>query len=247
MQSADQLWLVSPGALSLADNAVAVWRASLEVSPEHFDALQALLIDEEAERARRFYFQRDRHHWTVARATLRLLLGRYLGIEPRGLRFASNEYGKPSLLLPDAGPRFHFNLSHSGDLALYAFARDREVGVDIEQMRSPIEYEDLAAHFFSARECAELRLLPAERREEAFFLCWSRKEAYIKARGKGLSLPLDQFDVSLSPDEPARLLGSREEPRATERWSLVALQPGAGYAGALVVEGFGWRLDCWQY
>ena len=244
MQQDDQLWLPPPRTLQLAENEVHVWRASLGVAEENFEPL---LIDEELERARRFYFARDRHHWTVARTTLRLLLGRYLGIEPHALRFALNEYGKPSLLWPGEGPHLHFNLSHSGDLALYAFAYAREVGVDIERRRSQVEYENLATHFFSALECATLHALPAERREEAFFLCWSRKEAYIKARGKGLSLPLDQFDVSLSPDEPARLLGSREEPGATERWSLVALQPGTDYAGALVVEGASWRLNCWQW
>lgn len=247
MKSDGQPWSVPAPSLQLVENDVHVWRASLEVSPEELQTLRRVLIEEEIERAGRFYFEKDRHHWTVARAALRLLLGRYLKVDPRQVRFASNEYGKPSLLFPESSPRLHFNISHSGGLALYAFAYQREVGVDVEQRRASIEYDELAGHFFSAHECAALRALPAERREEAFFLCWSRKEAYIKARGKGLSLPLDQFDVSLVPDEPARLLESREDPQATQHWLMCGLQPGPGYAGALVVEGFDWQLHCWQF
>jgi 4'-phosphopantetheinyl transferase len=247
MKDHDQVWHMPPHPLHLAENDVHVWRASLEIPLSSLEQFQPLLLDEEIERARRFYFEKDRRHWIVARAILRVLLGRYLDVEPQRLCFANNEYGKPLILFPIAGRRLHFNLSHSGDLALYAFAYDREIGVDVEQMCATINYEDLGKHFFSVHERTALRALPPDRQEEAFFLCWSRKEAYIKARGKGLSLPLDQFDVSLVPDEPARLLESREESQATDRWSLSALFPGTGYAGALVVEGSGWQLSCWQW
>jgi 4'-phosphopantetheinyl transferase len=247
MQNYHQLWRTPSDNWQLAENEVHIWRTSLNVPLASVESLQEVLVDEEIARARRFYFAKDRQHWIVARATLRTLLGHYLNVAPRKLCFACNEYGKPALLSPVAGQRLHFNLSHSGDLALYAFAYDREVGVDVEQMRANVDYVELATHFFSAYECVALRALPVECQEEAFFLCWSRKEAYIKARGKGLSLPLDQFDVSLAPNEPARLLGSREEPGASERWSLSALFPGAGYAGALVVEGADWQLSCWQW
>ena len=240
-------WQRPPSPFSLGEQEVHVWRASLDLSPSSIEHLQSVLVDEEVERVRRLHFEKDRRHWIVARATLRLLLGQYLQVEPQKLRFTSNAYGKPALLVPETGLRLHFNISHSGHLALYAFAYDREVGIDIERIRAGIEYEELATSFFSASECAALHALPVERREEAFFLCWSRKEAYIKARGKGLSLPLDQFDVSLSPDEPAQLLASREDPRAVEQWSLHTLTPGEHYAGALVVEGFDWSLSCWQW
>lgn len=209
--------------------------------------LRQFLCEEELERAGRFYFEKDRRHWTVARAVLRIVLGRYLACDPRDLRFALNDYGKPSITIPLAGRQLHFNLSHSGNLALYAFVLDKEVGVDVEYMKSGINYTELATHFFSAHECASLNSLSPDKQEEAFFLCWSRKEAYIKARGKGLSLPLDQFDVSLVPGEPASLLGSREDPLAVERWSLHALFPGEKYAGALVTEGSAWQLSCWQW
>jgi 4'-phosphopantetheinyl transferase len=243
----EQPWCASPEDWQLAENEVHVWRASLEVPASSVEHLQRLLVDGEIERARRFYFEKDRRHWIVAHAVLRTLLGRYLRVEPRTLVFATNEYGKPSIASPLAERRLHFNLSHSGDLALYAFAYDKELGIDVERMRVGIDYMDLATRYFSVYERTALRALPADRQEEAFFLCWSRKEAYIKARGKGVSLPLDQFDVSLAPDEPAILLGSREEPQATERWSLHALFPGERYAGALVTEGSGWQICCWQW
>ncbi len=247
MSDADQQWMLPPVDLRLMEDEVHVWRVLLERPISEVECLQQVLVPEEIERARRFYFEKDRRHWTVAHAALRMLLGQYLNINPHSLRFITNAYGKPSIAHPPAGMRLHFNLSHSSDLVLCAFAYDRHIGVDVEYMRPGIEYEELATHHFSAHECAALRTLPVDVQEQAFFLCWSRKEAYIKARGKGLSLPLDQFDVSLAPDQPAALLDSREEPYATERWSLHALTPGTQYAGALVVEGFGWRLSCWQW
>lgn len=240
-------WHAPPDQLLLAQNEVHVWRAPLEMPASSVEHLQHFLVDEEIERARRFYFEKDRQHWIVAHALLRIILGQYLKSDPRELCFTTNDYGKPSIVSPLVGKRLHFNLSHSGDLVLYAFAYESEVGVDIEQMCAGIDYNELATHYFSAHECTALDALPAALQEEAFFLCWSRKEAYIKARGKGLSLPLDQFDVSLAPDEPPRLLGSREEPRAAEHWTLHALFPGRGYAGALATEGPGWQLCCWQW
>ena len=239
-------WHTPPTALHLAENEVHVWRTSLAAPLRTVERLQPLLVSEEITRAQRFYFEKDRLHWIVARATLRTLLGRYLDVEPQCICFASNDYGKPAITSPTAGRRLHFNLSHSGDLALYAFAYEREVGIDIEQVRANVDCIELATHYFSACECQALQTLPVDRQREAFFLCWSRKEAYIKARGKGLSLSLDQFDVSLDPDESARFLGSREEPEITQRWSLEALFPGTGYAGALVVEGSGWQLHCFS-
>lgn len=242
----NNLWNVPPPDLILEKNKVHVWRVSLEVLKSDFEHLQRILADEELERANRFYFEKERRHWVIAHAFLRMLLGRYLDIDPSKLRFITNDYGKPSLMYPPSGIRLHFNLSHSGELALYAFAYDRQVGIDVEYMRTDVDYSELATYHFSAHERAVFGALPETLQKEAFFLCWSRKEAYIKARGKGLSIPLDQFDVSLTPYEPAALLDSREEPGVTEHWVLHALTPGVRYAGALVVEGSGWQLCCWQ-
>jgi 4'-phosphopantetheinyl transferase len=253
MNDENRTWQVPPEEVTLSENEVHVWRASL--TGENSDksensraySLQHLLSIEERERAGKFYFERDRRNWVVAHGILRILLAQYLDTDPRTLRFETNAYGKPLLAAPHSGANLHFNLSHSGKLALYAFAFGRQVGVDVEYTRSGIDYEELARRYFSRHEYATVQSLPAAQREEAFFLGWSRKEAYIKARGKGVSIPLEQFDVSLTPGEPAKLLGSRENPPAPAQWSLYALAPGTGYVGALAVEGFGWHLSRWQY
>ena len=240
-------WKFPPEHVPLVENEVHVWRASLEAPLSTIYDLQSILSEEEVRRAMQFHFEKDRLHWIVAHGILRRLLGQYLDIDPHKVRFMINAYGKPFTVYPPHGSRLQFNLSHSADLALFAVAYDRRVGVDVEYMRASVNCEALAQYHFSANECAALLTLPAAVRQEAFFHCWSRKEAYVKARGEGLSIPLGQFDVSLAPGEPAALLESRENPQATEQWSLRALAPGGRYAGAVVVEGTGWQLSCWQW
>jgi 4'-phosphopantetheinyl transferase len=140
-----------------------------------------------------------------------------------------------------------FNLSHSHGTALYAVSRGREVGVDLEFIRCDLEAEQIAERFFSHSENETLRALPLSLRTYAFFLCWTRKEAYIKARGEGLSLPLDQFDVSLIPGEPAALLSTRSYSDEALSWSLRNLSPASGYAAALATKARDWTLSCWQW
>jgi 4'-phosphopantetheinyl transferase len=247
MNHSNQPWNMTQDNVMLGGNEVHVWKASLEAPLSTIYSLQHLLSEEEVKRARQFYFEKDRLHWIVTHGILRMLLGHYLDSDPRRLSFVTNGYGKPYIAYPSDGIRLRFNLTHSGDIALYAFTYDRHVGVDVEYMRAGIDFEKLAQNHFSPYECAVLRALPPALREEAFFLCWTRKEAYIKARGRGLSIPLDQFDVSLTPGEPAELLDSREDPHGTANWSLHTLTPGERYAGALVVEGTDWHLSCWQW
>src|SRR6185312_16328849 len=206
-------WNIPPDNLQLLENEVHVWRASLNVPAFVLSSLQQALTGEEIARAARFYFEKDRKHWTVARGVLRILLSRYLKTHPHQFSFCYNDYGKPLLEKSAHSPQLQFNISHSHELALYAFTPAREIGVDVEYMRSNLDYMELAEHTFSAYENEMLQALPTEMRREAFFLCWTRKEAYIKARGKGLSMPLKEFDLSLKPGEPARLLHSREDPR----------------------------------
>ncbi len=247
MISPNQLWNSPPGDLELSENEVHVWRASLNAPLAVIQNLQLSLTTDEATKAKRFHFEKHRNHFIVARGLLRTILSRYLDIDPHQLRFCYNAYGKPSLDPSSHKSTLNFNLSHSHDLALYAFTYSRQVGIDIEYMRANVEYEELAKRFFSPDENAILHALPEAFKQEAFFNCWTRKEAYIKARGKGLSIPLESFDVSLRPGEPAALLNSREDPQETTRWSLQELKPGLGYAGALAVEGSGWHLHCWQW
>lgn len=237
------VWQLPPADLSLSYHDVHVWRASLDLPAVYMQHLQHTLATDERSRATRFYFEKDRQHFIAARGLLRTILSRYLDCEPSQLRFSYNHYGKPAL----AAETLSFNVSHSHGLALYAITRDRKVGIDLEYMRSHVAGEHMAERFFSPREVASLRALPTQLQAQAFFNCWTRKEAYIKAQGYGLSLPLDQFDVSLAPDEPAQLLATRGDPQEASRWSLKALSPGTGYQAALAVEGHDWQLACWQW
>jgi 4'-phosphopantetheinyl transferase len=171
-----------------------------------------------------------------------MILSRYLEVEPDWLRFNYSAYGKPALGDEFNEEGLRFNLSHAGGVALYAVSLSRELGIDLELIRHDYCDERIAEQFFSPREVAALRALPAEMQPEAFFNCWTRKEAYIKARGEGLSLRLDQFAVSLAPGSRAELLDVGGEPQELMRWTLMALDPGPGYVGALAVEGSDWKL-----
>lgn len=213
----------------------------------HRYRLEQMLSDDERRRAGRYYFQSDREHFIAARGVLRSILSYYLNVDARELRFGYGTYGKPALMLPSDAADLRFNLSHAGGLALYAVTRDRAIGIDLEYLRADMECMQIAARFFSPREHAMLCALPTAARLEAFFTCWTRKEAYIKARGEGLALPLDQFDVSLTPGEPAQLLGVRSDLDDPGRWSFQGLSPGPGYIAAVAVEGHSWHLTRWLW
>jgi 4'-phosphopantetheinyl transferase len=245
--TSETVWFPPPADLALPGDEVHVWRASLDLPASHVQDLQHTLAADELNRAARFHFQRDRRHFIVARGLLRAILGRTLGVAPGQLCFCYSPHAKPALAITPGQEPVNFNLSHSGGLVLYALTRRRQIGIDLERIRADLEIEPIAARFFSRREYTVLRALPGSVRLEAFFNCWTRKEAYIKARGEGLSLPLDRFDVSLVPGEPATLLSTRDDPQEATRWSLRALSPGPGYVAALAVEGRGWRLKCWQW
>lgn len=240
-------WKPAPAPLVLERDEVHVWRVALEAPPERVQALLATLNDHERERAGRFYAQRHRERFIVARGALRAILARYLRLDPRALRFQYGPHGKPALALDGACSDVRFNLTHSHELALCAVARGRELGIDVEQIRPERAASGVAERFFSPREVAALHALPDALWTAAFFACWTRKEAYIKARSAGFGLPLDQFDVSVAPHEPAALLATRHDPPDVARWSLLDLEPGPSYAGALAVAGTGWRLHQWDW
>jgi 4'-phosphopantetheinyl transferase len=244
-QDSETIWQPPNADQSLPHDEVHVWRASLDQPPWLSDFFATLAADER-ERAARFHFQKDRDHYITARGLLRTLLSHYLKLRPHDLSFGYSAHGKPFLVSPPASD-LRFNVSHSHGLGLFAFTRRRDLGIDIEQIRPDFAGEQIAERFFSAGEVTTLRRLPASQQAAAFFNCWTRKEAYIKARGEGLSLPLHMFDVSLAPGEPAALLATRVAPGETSRWSMIKLAPGAGYKAALVVEGQAWRLRCWQW
>lgn len=211
---------------------VHIWKAPLDVEPTVADRLASRLSPEELQRASRFVAPKDRDHFKTSHGILRELLAGYLAAPPAEILLESGSRGKPALSASAHNLDLRFNLSHSHDLALYAFALERELGIDVEKIRPSVALEKIQIRYFSAPEQAELNALPPELRPEAFFLCWTRKEAYIKARGEGLHIPLDSFHVSLIPGAPA-VLHSPDR----ERWSIYSLQPPSGFAAALVVEG----------
>jgi len=208
--------------------------------------LRSVLAPEERARADRYLFPEDRRKFIVARGVLRSLLGEYLRVPPHAVNFHYRVHGKPCVAPPCANPVL-FNLSHSGELALLAFARDREIGVDVERLRPRENLLPLAERFFAATECAMLQGLTGESQLQGFFHCWTRKEAYIKAKGCGLSLPLHRFAVTLRPNEPARLLFADDEIDSGASWGLWNLDPAPGYVGALALEGPLQTLRCWTW
>jgi 4'-phosphopantetheinyl transferase len=230
---------------ALSPGEVHIWRATLDRVEAELQEFRQILAPDEQARADRFYFEIHRQHFTAGRGILRTLLAEYLAVRPTQIAFRYGPQGKPAL---DVGPgNLRFNLAHAHGLALIAITRGHELGVDVERIRDDYACEQVAHRFFSPNEVAVLRALPPDARRGAFFTCWSRKEAYIKATGRGLSQSLDQFDVSLDPEAPAALLATRHDPPDAERWSLYALEPGPGYAGALVAEGKDHRLWCGQW
>ncbi|MCL4863049.1 MAG: 4'-phosphopantetheinyl transferase superfamily protein [Caldilineaceae bacterium] len=239
-------WSTPPQHCSLEAAEIHVWRATLDADLARVDRLAQTLSQDEQARAARFHFERDRRRFVVARGVLRTLLGNYLELPPAALRFVYNEYGKPALA-PHHDRAPQFNLAHSGDWALFAFVYGAEIGVDLEAIRTGFDFTPLAEQFFSPQERAELHTMPAHLQSAAFFHCWTRKEAYIKARGQGLSLPLTSFSVTLRPDEPPRIKDANDGTEVAQPWTLYDLAPGNGYAGALAVQGAGWSLRCWQW
>lgn len=232
-------WSATKENPALESGEIHVWRAFLSVDQSLLQHLESTLAEDEKARAARFIFDRDRDHFIAARGILRHLLSRYVECPAGTIKFAYGPQGKPALADPGSKSSVRFNLSHSHGLAVIAVGAGREVGIDVELLRPEFAGEDIAKRYFSAREVRELAQLPVGSRTEAFFRCWTRKEAYIKARGEGLHVPLDSFSVSLSPDRFPELLSADES-----RWKIESLVPSSEaerrYAAALVAEGKDW-------
>ena len=237
------IWELPPDLLKLQSDQVDVWRISLDLTAASVKLLESSLSADEAGRAARFHFPADRNRYIVAHGCLRDILARYLNCQPARLVFSTNDYGKPAL----QGYELEFNLSHSGDFALVAITQARRIGIDVERIRSDMEHESIARRFFSQNEALEWMTLPPEQRPIAFFNCWTRKEAYIKAQGLGLSLPLESFDVSLDPDGPALLRATRPDPEEAARWRLLSLEVDPCYAAAVAVERNGLEFRLWDW
>lgn len=228
--------------LTLPDDEVHLWSVDLAAVASGEQRWQEVLSADERTRAARFRFARDRQYFTATRALLRTILAGYLASEPNELVLRYSEKDKPSLTSAGPGDRIEFNVSHSGERALLAVTRGRELGVDVEAIRADFDHEAIAQRFFSINERTQLSTLDISERCLAFFRCWTRKEAYIKATGTGLSLPLHQFDVSLRPGDQNALLATRPDDAEAGRWSLREVPAGEGYLAALCVRGHDWRL-----
>lgn len=216
---------------------IRVWRADLDRPGRETATLGEFLSADERARADRFRFDRDRRRFTVARGLLRVLIGRTLGVPAGEVAFSYGTRGKPSLRWP-AGSGLEFNLSHSHGMALFATSAGRAIGIDLEYQRVEFDFRGIAGRFFTAGEFGRIQALPddAEQRS-AFFRGWARKEAFLKARGDGLWLGLDQFEVSIDPEAPARLVHTAWDPDEARRWTLHDLDAASGFAAALAVEG----------
>ena len=225
------IWTEPPSTPSLETGTVHVWLIGLNQQDERLESFRRTLEPGELERAGRFHFEKHRRHFIVGRGFLRSVVASYLGSSPETLRLEYGAYGKPALA---SGHTLRFNLSHSNEVALLACALDAEIGVDVEHIRADFASEDIARRYFSRAEVEVFNALPQEERVAAFFRCWTRKEAYIKAIGKGFSQALSAFDVTLAPDVQPALL--RAEDDAVSRWFLTDVEVGKGYAGALMVE-----------
>jgi 4'-phosphopantetheinyl transferase len=209
-----------------------VWHAALDREDQVVGQLESTLSQEEKARADRFHFVNDRKRFVVARGLLRDLLGAYLHQAPASLEFSYGQHGKPSLSGGNALSGLCFNLSHSANLVVYAIARERNLGIDVEHVRPDSAGGDIAKRYFSAREVSDLQTLPPENMVEGFFNCWTRKEAYLKATGMGLQIALDSFSVSLLPGQPVQFLGGVED-----QWHLATHRPAEGYTAAVAYDG----------
>jgi 4'-phosphopantetheinyl transferase len=232
---------------TLAESAVHIWTIDLAWQEDRMHELHKLLSADENERVERFVFDRDKRRFIAARGAMRKILSEYLSIPPQEVVFAYSRNGEPELASDWRETEIKFNLSHSSELAILAVARGLCVGVDLELINQGLAIDEIASRFFSPTEVNTLRAIPSERRQEAFFSCWTRKEAYIKALGAGLSLPLDSFDVAFGPGVPAALLRAGVAAEELPRWSIYDLAVAPMYAAALVVEGKKHKLQQRQW
>lgn len=240
-------WLPQSAILPLRANDVHVWLASLEIGKEQHRIFTQTLSKKEMERACRFRFEKDRIRFIATRGILRTLLAGYLNMDAGKVSFVYGPYGKPELSAEACSIPIRFNLAHSHGLALFAFALNCDIGVDIEFMRRDIAMDDIAGRFFSPNEKAALDRLPSNMKGKGFFTCWARKEALLKASGKGLSFGLERVEVPVHPELRASVLRIGGSEKDASLWSLHDLPATPGYAAALAVKGHGFNLCLQQW
>ena len=228
--------------LELSVNNVHIWSVSLKLLPSQIEQLSTILSSDEIERANRFYFERDKNRFTIARGTLRKILSRYLNIEPKKLQFYYSDRGKPYLI----NTSILFNLSHSQDLALYAITQVNLIGIDLEYIRPMNDAESLAKRFFSPQEYNLISQLPPQKQQERFFKLWTCKEAYLKATGDGLAGGLEKVEISLNQEKPVEFFSINGDIEEASHWYLHQFIPQPNYIAAVVVAGKNQSLSFWQ-
>ena len=233
-------WVFPPQDLALPAHTVHLWIARLDVPEDAHRRFLSWLSPDEGQRAEKFAFDKHRIQFINGRGLLRKILGQYLKLAPDQLRFRYTPFGKPEIESPDMQSVIFFNLSHSNGVALFAFAKNMEIGVDIEFIRLRTDIEQSGSIVFSPPEIAAIRALSLELRRTAFFRFWTRKEAFIKAVGHGFSLPLQQFNVSSVPEKAVENLGSATEQRHFTRWHIQDIQLPKDYVAALACPKAGW-------
>jgi 4'-phosphopantetheinyl transferase len=245
MASVEVLWNPPPKIIELQSGEIHVWCVDLDGLSAQVNQLIQLLTPDEQARANIFKHEQARMRFVVGRATLRELLGEYAGLDPSSLKFNYSSRGKPELA-NSGGERLTFNVSHSGELALIAVGRLFPLGVDIERLRSARHDLAIAKRFFSQRESTVLESLTEAERPVAFMTLWTRKEAWLKATGSGITGKLDGAEMTFQAGERARIIsidGSRTE---AERWTLVDLKPANGFVGALAAKACSLNVRCWH-
>jgi 4'-phosphopantetheinyl transferase len=238
------MWLNSPDNLILSEDEAHVWRADLALNECFQNSFLKLLSPDEKNRAKKFRFAKDSQNFIVARGILRSLISKYLEINPAEVSFRYSDFGKPSIANNHS---LQFNISHSQNIALFAFTKKFNIGVDVEFVNPDVEVKEIAASFFSKNEIKNLLALPEQQQTLGFFYCWTRKEAFIKAVGEGLSFPLDKFEVSVEPNKPVKLLATYRQPKDVSKWSIYSLSPEANFVGGLVIEGLVEKVKCWRW
>lgn len=225
------------GPPTLPDDDLHVWLAHLDAAENELAYYRTLLGPEELARANRFYFEQHQARYVVGRGILRSLLSHYLGVPAQEIPISYGPHGKPALAAAYRHLELEFNLAHSHDRAIYLFGRARPLGVDLEQVRPLKDADDFAARFYSARECALIHSLTGDQKWEVFYKLWTCKEAYLKANGKGLTVPLQQVEINLGPDDTAEMISLGGEAAEAAGWQLQLYQPAPDYQAALAVQG----------
>ena len=247
MPDAPCSWPPPPESIDLPEGHVHLWCARLDPAEELLARLRGVLSADEIHRAERFRAGTLRSRFIAGRGTLRLILAKYLRAQPAALRLNYQAHGKPELAAPWNADGLEFNVSHSHDLAVFAFARGCQIGVDVEWVRPMPNAAGLMERFFSPDEVAQWRRVPAELKQLSFFHGWTRKEAWLKAVGSGLAFPLSEFCVTLAPFEPARVLSIQGDARRGAEWWLESNEPCPGYVATVAIRGQPAKVHGWRF